>query len=643
MKKNSQINFYNYLLTIELVMIKWVWFKTNNYKLEEKVMKRTLALLLALLTAIGLLAGCATEPEKTPDPVTPAPGGEDKPGTTPDPVKPAEPFVYYYVRSLEESVLNPHDSNANSNINVNDRVTGVLYMFVPNAEGTGSVLAPCFAESVPTVDATGKVWTIKLRKDAKWADGEAVTADDWMYSWKMTMDPKLLWQTGSAGASNTVDIVNGKAYYSSLSENNGVKWEDVGLKKVDDYTIEVTLSQSYTQEEVMRHFNSRTLALVKEDIYSKCISADGTECDYGTTLDKVAFAGPFMIESWIKASETVFVKNPNWPLADMIHIDKIISRVVTDESTRLELFEKGEATHIDLGTNGLAKYGEDPRVRTYSSQTINTIEANHNHADPVKAQFLNDPEFRQAVFYALDRNAIAKLCNSSVTPFFLSTYGQALADGTLYRDTPEAKALVEKYAPNGGYDPEKANALLDKCLKKYGQTSITMSLMYSETSEKSRMASEYIDNQFDKVFNGKFDITLAAISSSARLTTMRESTKQPVSTWDLCWSSWGLGAEAYYPWKKFTVYTSDKSNRYTNYRNDVLDTLTKVCDTEEVRLDERKTLEYTVQMEESCYQDMTCIPVYGSVSNTLFQDYVKLPMSQYSAGVGFGWIYSEKQ
>ena len=62
-----------------------------------------------------------------------------------------------------------------------------------------------------------------------------------------------------------------------------------------------------------------------------------------------------------------------------------------------------------------------------------------------------------------------------------------------------------------------------------------------------------------------------------------------------------------------------------------------------IRLDERKTLDYTVQMEESCYQDMTCIPVYGSVSNTLFKDYVQLPMEQYSAGVGFGWIYAQKQ
>ena len=95
-------------------------------------MKRTLALLLALLTVIGMLAGCAKEPEKTPDPVTPAPGGDNtQSGTTPDPVKPAEPYVYYYVRSAEETVLNPHDSNLTANLNVNDRVIGVLYNQVP--------------------------------------------------------------------------------------------------------------------------------------------------------------------------------------------------------------------------------------------------------------------------------------------------------------------------------------------------------------------------------------------------------------------------------------------------------------------------------------------------------------------------------
>ena len=77
-------------------------------------MKRTLALMLALLTVIGLLAGCAKEPAVTPDPTptptptpTPGPGTDPAPAPTPDPVKPAEPYVYYYVRSGEETTLTP--------------------------------------------------------------------------------------------------------------------------------------------------------------------------------------------------------------------------------------------------------------------------------------------------------------------------------------------------------------------------------------------------------------------------------------------------------------------------------------------------------------------------------------------------------
>ena len=613
-------------------------------------MKRTLALLLALLTVIGMLAGCAKEPAKTPD--TPStPSNPSTPSTPSNPSTPADPtpapqkeYVYYYVRSGEETVLNPHDSNNTHNLNVNDRVVGVLWNCVPGDDRASGKYVPTFAAEEPTVDETGYVWTFKLRQDAKWADGTPINADDWIYSWQQTMSPKLLYGTGESACKGTVIIKNAFEYYKSVSENNGVKWEDVGIKKIDDYTLEITLEQKYFKGEVMRHFASRTLALVKKDIYEKCIAADGASCDYGTSMDKVAFCGPFVIETWNKGSEIIFVKNPNWPNADLIHIDKIISRVVTDESTRLELFEKGEASHIDLGTNGLAKYGEDPRVRSYDSQTINTLEVNHNHADPELAKLLNDPEFRTALFYGLDRKAIGKLANCNPTPFFLSTYGQALADGTMYRQTAGAKALVEKYAPNNGYDPAKAKSLMDAVLTKHGVTGpVKLRIHYTETSDSSRMATEYIDAQFDIVYGGKIDIEPAAISSSARLTLMRDSQKQPVGTWELCWSSWGLAAEAYTPWKKFQVYTSTKSNRYTNYRNEVVNTLCVENEKEEVRLDEQLTLENTFKMEEAMYQDMTCIPVYGKTSYMMYAENVDLPMDVYTPGPGFGWMYSSQK
>ena len=610
-------------------------------------MKKTLAMLLALLTVIGLLAGCAKEPEVTPDPTpapTPAPTPDNPnptPTPTPDPVKPAEPFVYYYVRSGEETTLNVHDSNATNNINVNDRVGGMLYYYVPGADRKTSYVAPVYADGEPTVDASGLVWTIKLVKDAKWPDGEPITADDWIYSWKMQMDPKLYWQTGTSMASNFIEIKNGVDYVNSLTKNNGVKWEDVGIKKIDDYTLTVETVGKCTADEVKRHFYMRYSGLVKEEIYSKCISADGASCDYGTTLDKVAFAGQFLIETWNKGSEIVMVKNPSWPAADMIHIDKVITRVVTDESTRLELFEKGEADHIDLGTNGMAKYGEDPRVITYATKTINTLEVNQNHADPAMAKILNDPEFRKAIFYALDRTAIAKLVDSAPAPFFISTMSQMFADGTMYRDTPEAKALVEKNAPNNGYDTAKAVSYMDSVLKKNGLDKVKFSITYTETSDNLRACSEYIQSQFKTIFGDKVEIELRAMASSARLSMMRESTKQPVGTWELCWSGWSLAAENYYPWKKFDVYTSTKSNRYTMYKNTKLDDIYfNKCLLDENRLDEKKMLALTIEGEQAWYDDMTCVPVYGGVSNVMVQERIQLAVDNYTAGMGLGWYYS---
>jgi len=612
-------------------------------------MKKTLALLLALLTVISLLAGCAKEPAVTPDPdptpaptPTPTPGGDPTPAPapTPDPVKPDEPYVFYYVRSAEETTLNPHDSNSSSNYNVNDYVTGMLYKYIPSEDGMSSVLAPAYADGEPTVDASGLVWTVKLKKDMQWPDGEPITADDWLYSWKMQMDPKLMYTSGGIFS----DVVNTSKYYKSDAEKNGVTWEDVGIKKVDDYTITFEMKAKYTTAAFKRMFYLRSSGLVKEEIYSKCIAADGMSCDYGTSFDKVAFSGMFVITKWEKGSIVEMEPNPKYPLADMISIDKVVSRVVQDESTRLELFEKGEASYVALGTNGLAKYGEDPRVKTYGSKTINTIEVNQNHKDPVMNAVLNDPDFRKAIFYAIDRKAIAKLNNALATPYFLSNQGQMLDDGTMYRDLPEAKALVEKYAPNNGYDPDKANQLLDAVLKKNGLSKIELDFMYTESSEGRRLASEYIDSQFNIVFGGKVDIVLHATTDSVLKDNLRNSWKNgPVDNFELGWSGWGLAAESFTPYSKFNVYTSTYASRYGAYKNTKLDEIYKEVMKEENRLNDVKAAALTVAGEEAMYQDMTCIPVYAAITNTMYQENIELPMKQYIVQGGWGWPFSTQK
>ena len=87
----------------------------------------------------------------------------------------------------------------------------------------------------------GKVWHIKIRENAKWENGDAIDVDDVIYSFKMCLDPIMVNSRASQLASDYITITKASDY--SLQGNAGtVAWEDVGIKKADDYT----LSSSWT-------------------------------------------------------------------------------------------------------------------------------------------------------------------------------------------------------------------------------------------------------------------------------------------------------------------------------------------------------------------------------------------------------------
>ena len=63
---------------------------------------------------------------------------------------------------------------------------------------------------------------------------------------------------------------------------------------------------------------------------------------------------------------------------------------------------------------------------------------------------------------------------------------------------------------------------------------------------------------------------------------------------------------------------------------------------EENRLNDKKAAALTVQGEEAFYEDMTCIPVYAAITNTMYQESIELPMKQYIAQGGWGWPFSKQ-
>jgi oligopeptide transport system substrate-binding protein len=93
---------------------------------------------------------------------------------------------------------------------------------------------PGVAEAAPTYNDDKSVITIKLRQDTKWSNGDPVTAHDFVFAWQRAIDPKVAAPYGAyfmeGKIKNASEIVAGKA-----------KVEDLGIKALDDYTLEITL------------------------------------------------------------------------------------------------------------------------------------------------------------------------------------------------------------------------------------------------------------------------------------------------------------------------------------------------------------------------------------------------------------------
>ena len=587
-------------------------------------MRKRLLFFLSLLIVALALAGCnPSEPPPSPE---------------------AAPKIFKWISSGEDNSINPHDCNAAPNYEIVDFIQVALYQIVPAESRDKSYYVPALAEDYPVAE-DDYVWTIKVNPEAKWANGEPIDANTFIYSWKMGLDPDLAWNSTSSIANQYILVKNGLEYYQQKgtdkdgNPNPAVDWEDVGLKALDDYTLEITTAQKYTEQEVILHFAVRSTSPVYEPIYEECMNADRTGNSYGTSLEKFMGCGPFNLTNWVKASERTFEKNENFINAHLIKLDGIEGRVVLDEATRLELFESGDSDYVALGANGLAKYAEDPSLISYDQKAIRTIEVNRNNPDKA---FLQDPLVRKAIFHAIDRNTIADLTFTTAAPFFLSYSGVSFADGTLYRQMEEAN---EWLPANGGYDPDLAKELFDEALEKYNLDKMSLSLHYSEGMDALRTASEYIQNQLPQIFGeDKFELKLQAIQHTAALALMRTSNEGPTTEWDMCWSGWHLGAETYEPHKKFAPYRSYATNKYSPYSNDFLDDNYEKLLTEEYRFDERKTFDATVEIEKSIIlDDITCIPVIQEKAFVLWSERIVLPVDEYTVGLGFGWRFMDME
>ncbi len=236
------------------------------------------------------------------------------------------------------------------------------------------------------ISEDGTVYTFHLREGLKWSDGSPLTANDFVYAYKRVLDPA----TGGQYVNMLTDYIVGAAelYAGTGSE------EDLGIKAVDDQTLEITLLQPSSW------FIDMLTMWVFDPVQEATITANGEQ--WTNSADTYVCNGPFKITDMNMGEFVELSKNENYWDAENVTLNKITLRYVLDKATGLTAYESGEVDGLDsiLSSDVARLKAEGAGVQTATS--FGTTYYNINCS---KAPYDN-PLVRKALNLAVDRDAL---------------------------------------------------------------------------------------------------------------------------------------------------------------------------------------------------------------------------------------------
>jgi len=205
----------------------------------------------------------------------------------------------------------------------------------------------------------GLIWTFKLRKNSTWSNGTPVTAKDFEYSWKRTLTPETASEYGYIMA----DIVG-----SSIDEIKANGVDGVGVKALDDYTLEVKLNRPVAYFAELMSF--QVFFPQNQEFVESCGDA------YGSAVDKQLYNGPFTLTTWKMEDQYSMTKNPNYWDAANVKLEKINTKVVKDTGAAINLYEDGQIDVVGLNSDYVDKYKESKEFHTSEDGSVYILQIN---------------------------------------------------------------------------------------------------------------------------------------------------------------------------------------------------------------------------------------------------------------------------
>lgn len=541
--------------------------------------KRVLAAFLSMAMVAGLATGCGT------------PGGGKSDGDS------ADGKVFRYAVNTLPTTLDPTKGQSIGDNEIQHAITEGL------TRNTAGDVKPGIAESWDESE-DGLTYTFHLRKDAKWSDGEPITAADFEYSWKRLVNP----ETASPYAFIGDCLKNGQAI-----EQGKMDVEELGVKAVDDTTLEVTLEHP-TSYFLSLIGSSGQYAPLRQDV----VEEYGT--DFAATSEKNVYSGPFVMTS-SEDNVWTFAKNDNYWDKDSINLDKCELNYVENTDTQLSMYEAGDLDYVQVPTAYVSDYKDKAEV--FANGNVDFCYINSKSDNPV----LGNKNFRLALNYALNRNDYNKLANADTfTAFNGLVFPGLQAKGTTYG---EAYDLNSYSYPLDG-DQDKATEYLNAAMKELGianASDITVEVVTTDADSSKRIV-ETLQEQWQNALgiNVKIrQVTYADIYGKVF----------PEHDYEIGYGGWGSDYDD--PYSYLELFKSDSSYNYSQYENPEVDQLLIASQDEP---DTDKRMDELNQAEQDILADGAFVPLQARNIYYMLDDDTT-GINFYYCSLNIDWVYAD--
>ncbi|MBS5592058.1 MAG: peptide ABC transporter substrate-binding protein [Catenibacterium sp.] len=450
------------------------------------------------------------------------------------------------------------------------------------------------------VSNNGLTYTFHLR-DAKWANGDDVTAQDFVYSWHRIIKNagNYAYMLGSEGAS----IKNADSLIDLGTTATDEQLNTLGIKATDDKTVVVDLEKNVPYFVGLMSFPCYFPQ--NQKFVEKCGK------NYATKPEYILGNGAYKMTKWIKGNKATFTKNDKYYDAKSVKTKNLEMYLVQDPKTAAQNFDNGKVDYATINSTLVDKYKGKDTFKAIREGYLAYLICNF------KADTTANKNLRHALSYAINRK---DLCDNILKD------GSQPATGFVPAQlckSPSGKDFREESGKYVDYDVKKAQEYLDAAKKELGTDTITVDLLYGTDESPMDTFAEYLQGSFTKLKGLK--VNMVATVKKDRIYNREAS-----GNFQIACTRWAPDYAD--PTTFLNVLTSTNSNNYGKWENAQYNSLLKQAQNE---TDVNKRWNELLEAEKVMMDDMPNIPVVqtgtaalqaknvkGLVHNTVSTPYV---------------------